>query len=319
MTCVRCGYDSRRRERDGDRCPRCGRYFALDGSIHGITDLAFKNAVAAVSESGRLTWTARQLYYELARWARRRSLLSRLLRRPLVRLAWRDFERLVSRWERQHGRLAGLLPQRTFAHAPADDGGAPDVADYAFERIVLCDHETIADLLLANCFHLEHRCPVFTVDGYPEHALERIRQALRREPPKVVVVVHDADPEGCALAERVANDPRWVGGGAVRVVDAGIRPGAAKRFRGLYSPAEPAPAAAAAAVEDELAWLRRYRLDLEVMTPRGLMLAVAAAVATPLEDLAVAAGTAAAAAGVVVVAEPIWWGAAGESDEDYAG
>jgi hypothetical protein len=317
VTCVRCGYDSGRRERAGlEHCPSCGRAFALDKSEHGVTDLAFKNAVEAVSEYGRLAWTARQLYYEVARWRRRRNLVTRLLRLPYVSLERAAFDAMLVRWEKVHWTLPRRLATGAFAPPLADDGLAPDLADYAFERIVVCDRKATADVLLANAFHIEHRCAVFTVDGYPQHAFERIAPALRREPPRAVIVVHDADPAGCGLADRVAADPRWALDGA-RVVDAGIRPRAAKRFRGLYTRAEP-DAASLSARDDEARWLRKYRLDLDVMKPRGLMLALAAAVASPLDELA--AGAAATAGGVVLAEEAGWWdSAARDTDDDYPG
>jgi hypothetical protein len=324
MKCVACGHDSRRRERgESQRCPRCSREFALDPTVCGITDLAFQNALNAISEHGRLAWTPRHLYYELARWRRRRSLFARLSRRAVVRFDWHLFESVVRDWQRVHGFLPGRLPTRAFADPPPDDGGAPDVADYGFERIVVCDSQAIVDVLLANSFHVEHRTPVFSADGYPEHAFERASAALRRDPPALVVAVHHADPEGCALAERVADDPRWFAGNdAVRVLDAGLRPGDARNFRGLFDVGSSGPVGAGRLTEREEKWLRRYRLDLHALRPRRLLLALAGAVATPVEELTEGARAnrpgAASLAPVVFGDEWGWWSGA-ESDDDYPG
>ena len=54
-------------------------------------------------------------------------------------------------------------PKRTFDS---------DIADYSFDRAVICDRARTADLLIANNFHFENNCAVLSVDGYPPHAFE---------------------------------------------------------------------------------------------------------------------------------------------------
>jgi hypothetical protein len=323
MKCINCGHDSRRRDRIDRRCPSCRHPFALDPAECGVSDLAFQNAVKAITEHGRLAWRPRHLYFEVARWRRRRSFFARLTRRPFIGLRYEEFESMLAQWQGAHGTIPGQLPAQTFAAPPDDDDGAPDVADYAFERVVVCDSRATVDLLLANAFHIEHRCPVFSVDGYPEAAFERALPAFRREPPKVAVVVHDADSAGCTLATRVAADARWFrGNGEVAVVDAGLRPGDARRFRGLFERPDSQSADASQLTEGERKWLSKYRLDLHVMRPRALLLALAAAAATPLDELAARASHLredATEDGVVVVGDEwAWWGG-GESDDDYPG
>jgi hypothetical protein len=99
---------------------------------------------------------------------------------------------------------------------------------------------------------------------------------LRESPPTTVLVLHDADAEGCRLAAEVKNDPRWFGvatGG--NVVDAGLRPVDAARFRGVYMPGSPIEVLTEFASVAEAQWLSKYRLELEAARPRALLAVLA--------------------------------------------
>lgn len=78
MICVRCGYDSKARERSGGLCPSCRKEFAFAPGGH-FTDKAFAGALDAVSASGHVRWGVEHLYYELSRRLGRRNPLARLL------------------------------------------------------------------------------------------------------------------------------------------------------------------------------------------------------------------------------------------------
>jgi hypothetical protein len=86
-------------------------------------------------------------------------------------------------------------------------------------------------------------------------------------------VLHDADWEGCRLAEAITTGPGWFAGVELpKVVDAGLRPGDAKRYRGLFQQAESGFSGTSAEVRPEEAkWLRAYRLELAAARPRVLM------------------------------------------------
>jgi hypothetical protein len=236
-----------------------------------LSDLGFKNALDAVSDWGRLAWSEAHLYYDVARRVRRKRLLHRLRRRPLVSISFNDFEYMLQRWTSVHGSPPGRLQENPAAEVAPDGDVAREVEDYAFEQVVVCDHDRIADLLIANGFHGENRCVVFSFGGYPPHAFETLMPVLRRNPPARVIAVHDADTEGCDLATRIAEDARWFGGiDGVEVIDAGLRPADAKRFRGLFLEGSPMDSPASAS-PDEREWLVKFRLDLEAVRPRALM------------------------------------------------
>jgi hypothetical protein len=50
-----------------------------------------------------------------------------------------------------------------------------DLDDYTVERVIICDHSQIVDFLLANNFHIEQKCAVLSIGGYPPQHFERIK------------------------------------------------------------------------------------------------------------------------------------------------
>ena len=97
MKCIRCGTDSDYKARQaGGACRNCGRTFAFEPRRdRGMTDLTFELAIEAVSDNGRLGWNDDHLYYEVCRRVRRRRMVHRVLRRPMVSLDPWQFELLL--------------------------------------------------------------------------------------------------------------------------------------------------------------------------------------------------------------------------------
>jgi DNA-directed RNA polymerase subunit RPC12/RpoP len=274
VKCIQCGTNSDYNARQaGGRCRECGRKFTFEPKRdRGMTDLTFKLAIDAVSDSGRLAWNDDHLYYEVARRFRRRRYMHRLLRRPMLSLDRPYFELLLGWWIDAHGPIVGRLERRVFAEI-APDAVAPRVDAYGFEHLVVCDDDAIADTLLVNGFHADLKCPVLAYSGYPAHVYEPLLPLFRERPPDTVVVIHGADWDGCRLAGSIADDPRWfVGVELPRVVDAGLRPPDAKRFRGLFQLAASGFDITSPGVSpQEAKWLGKYRLELAAARPRVLM------------------------------------------------
>lgn len=275
MKCIYCRTDSdfAARQRCGG-CRGCGRPFAFEPKHDGgMTDLTFKLAIEAVSDGGRLAWTDDHLYYDVCRRVRRRRFLHRLLRRSLVSLDRVYFGLLLNQWVATHGPLAGRLERRAFEDGDRDPAASlPDAFD--FEHLVISDDDSTADVLIVNGFHTELKCPVLSYRGYPSHVYDALISRLREQPPAKLVVVHNADPNGCGMARALAEDPRWFAGVELpEVIDAGLRPGDAPPFRGLYQRAAASgfdtglPGISLA----EAKWLGKYRLDLAAARPRVLM------------------------------------------------
>ena len=68
MKCIRCGNDSRLKDRPNRICPGCGKPFAFEPRDKDpMTDVAFQRAIDAVSASGKVRWGVEHLHYEVAR------------------------------------------------------------------------------------------------------------------------------------------------------------------------------------------------------------------------------------------------------------
>ena len=271
MKCAHCGTDSDFRARAATgACRVCGRRFVFEPRRdRNLTDLTFKLAIEGVSERGAYAWIDDQLYYDLCRRVRRRRLFHRLIRRPTPSLSRDEFELLFARWIDVHGVPEGRLRGRQFERA---EGDVPPNADaYGFERLVVCESDAIVDVLLANGFHAEAKTPVLGFSGYPEHVHEALAPRLRENPPALVVTVHDASWEGCALSAALTQSPRWFAGVELpQLIDAGLRPADTRAYRGLYQRASSGRGSAEGVRPDEAEWLTRYRLDLAVARPRVL-------------------------------------------------
>ena len=116
----------------------------------------------------------------------------------------------MERWQGVHGTPRASSCARSHPTAPRPL--EPDLADYSFDRAVICDRARTVDLLLANNFHFENNCAVLSVDGYPPGPSRRCGPCSRRNPRLQVFALHDATPAAAALAHRLATDPEWFQG-----------------------------------------------------------------------------------------------------------
>jgi hypothetical protein len=197
----------------------------------------------------------------------------RLARSPrpyLAPLAHEEFEPLWQRWLDVHGSPAGLIVRR---QAPPQKKRPveSDIGDYSFDRAVICDRARTVDLLLANNFHFENNCAVLAISGYPAGPFETVRAMLKRNPRLHVFALHDATPNGCRMAFRLAHDPAWFHG-HVPVTDVGLRPRHASPFNGLLLRAEEGPVAAGQGLTgEEAVWLSKYSLELAAIRPEQVL------------------------------------------------
>jgi hypothetical protein len=180
-----------------------------------------------------------------------------------------EFDRLWQRWVAVHGKPPGLIvrkeqPKRAVAPEP-------DIADYSFDRAVICDRARTVDLLVANNFHFENNCAVLAIGGYPPGPFETIRTMLKRNPKLQVFALHDATVAGCRLAHRLANDSAWFKDQA-SVTDVGLRPRHAKPYgRLLLSVPSTGVQAGEGIGGDEVPWLSEYALELAVIRPEQVL------------------------------------------------
>ena len=186
-----------------------------------------------------------------------------------VPLTYTQFRDLFERWRRAHGIPKGFIEareQESPSRVPP-----PDIVEYSFDRVVICDEPHTVDLLLANNFHFENNCAVLTANGYPPGPFETVRTMLKRNPRLQVFALHDARPYGCRMAHQVANDPDWFQGQAP-VVDVGLRPGHARPFTGLLLPNPHGHILPGAGVTvQEAVWLSQYTLELAAIRPEQVL------------------------------------------------
>jgi hypothetical protein len=74
VKCIRCGHDSKYRERTGRICPRCRGRFAFEPREGDqMTDPGFQACIQQVSSNGQVRWGVENLYYEVCRRENRRA------------------------------------------------------------------------------------------------------------------------------------------------------------------------------------------------------------------------------------------------------
>jgi hypothetical protein len=189
---------------------------------------------------------------------------------PLVQLSLDAFNAMWDRWLKVHGAPKSVIARKSPAPTPKKKA-EPDLADYSFDRAVICDRARTVDLLVANNFHFENNCAVLAVGGYPPGPFETIRTMLRRNPRLRVFALHDATPAGCRLAHQLATNPEWFKD-LPAVTDVGLRPSHAGPFAGLLLPvAAGAVAAGDGITASEAGWLARHALELAAIRPEQVL------------------------------------------------
>ena len=99
-----------------------------------------------------------------------------------------------------------------------------DVSAYSFDRVIVCDNNAIAQMLIANNFHFEHNCAILSITGYPQSIFETTMEMLRRNPDLQVFALHDCTPKGLELARKLRTDPDWFRGSNIAIADVGLSP-----------------------------------------------------------------------------------------------
>ena len=315
MICTHCNNDVKHKERPNRVCSMCHHRFAFEpreGDI--MTDVAFRNAIDAVSAGGRLRWGVEHLYYEVCR--RRRGfipgvgtlfLIAAVFFIILLLFGWWPGTGLglfvfvagtalaVFVWYRMAHSLIVRVTLEKFnkmwkrwqevhgtpegviirrKREKRDQTVEPDLGDYSFDRAVICDRGRTVDLLLANNFHFENNCAVLSIGGYPEGPFETVRTMLKRNPRLQVYALHDVRPLGCRMAHRLTSDPAWFKNGG-EVKDIGLRPHHTKKFARLYLPSEtPHMPPGEGVSEKEAKWLALYGMELAALRPEQIIKAV---------------------------------------------
>ncbi|HXG67644.1 MAG TPA: hypothetical protein VNO70_21255 [Blastocatellia bacterium] len=186
----------------------------------------------------------------------------------------------LDRWKRANGSVPKLLPPPATSLEPARVN--PDVQAYSFDRLIVCERESVAQFLIANNFHFEHNCAVLAIDGYPHNLFDTVMRMLRRNPALKVYALHNATPSGVHLVHRLMTDPKWFKeSSGVTVYDLGLLPRQVMNRRMFIEQSEGmaeqarkgmAPEVRHSLRPDEIKWLEEgYHVDLESIPPKQLL------------------------------------------------
>ncbi|MDD1413736.1 hypothetical protein MEN41_03390 [Dolichospermum sp. ST_con] len=186
----------------------------------------------------------------------------------------------LNRWKQINNVPEKILPSPKEQIAPALIN--PDVTAYSFDRLVVCDSATIAQLLIANNFHFENNCAILSITGYPESIFNTTMEMLRRNPDLKVYAIHDCTPKGVSLVNHLRTSERWFLNSNVKIIDIGLLPRQIMATqRGMFIQSSPDLATAAKQLSreirqnftsEELAWLDAGNfVELESFTPQILI------------------------------------------------
>jgi hypothetical protein len=213
-----------------------------------------------------------------------------------------EFDTLFARWCAAHGKPKDLIAPRA-ASRPLTPEMKRELANYSFDRAVICDRPETVDVLLGNDFHFENNCAVLTAGGYPDHAAPLIRTMLAQNPRLEVFVLHDATVEGCVLAHELRHSPDWFGGKDVRVFDVALRPAQAKAHTALHWNLPREVGSHPAITPDEAGWLAEHTMRLAAFSPEQIIKRLFRA----MQHLAELADSAGADSGSGTTSDVILW------------
>jgi hypothetical protein len=186
----------------------------------------------------------------------------------------------LHRWQQVNGSVVQLLPSPREQLAPVEVN--PEVSAYSFDRLVVCEKATIAQLLIKNNFHFEHNCAILSITGYPENIFETTLEMVRRNPDLKVYVFHDCSAKGIRVVHQVKHSPQWFQNSDVAIVDVGLSPQQVIASKGgLFVQRSPEAAQQAkpqlaelrsSLLAADLDWLESGNfVELESFTPQKLM------------------------------------------------
>ncbi|GBC63044.1 hypothetical protein DENIS_4033 [Desulfonema ishimotonii] len=247
MKCPRC--EANQKYKYGMTCNGCGYKFVLDPKArYGITDYAFKLAVDRLSGNGEYFFTRDQLYAQIYRTIRKKHhlgvlplsclgvfvfffgtailigafslgwwapfLLLFLITIAVILISRRPFKLpadvpacMIEKYQSRYP-IENLVNGRRFRRM---ENRIPDEEffNYAPERILITEHNDMADMLLMNRFHFETKTLVVSARKYPSPAFAACQRFMAEYPDLPVLLIHDCSEEGLQMQGRLVTDSEW--------------------------------------------------------------------------------------------------------------
>ncbi|WP_103670424.1 hypothetical protein [Pseudanabaena sp. BC1403] len=134
------------------------------------------------------------------------------------------FDSLLEKWISAHGAPPKLLLDTNENNFSVPNLPGVDVTNYSFDRLIICQSDNIAQMLLSNNFHFEYNSGIVSINHYPSSIFETIMIMARRNPDLKVFVLHDCSPDGIRTLNMVKYNSQWFGGQTTAIMDVGISP-----------------------------------------------------------------------------------------------
>ncbi|MEM9214727.1 MAG: hypothetical protein AAGD25_10310 [Cyanobacteria bacterium P01_F01_bin.150] len=207
----------------------------------------------------------------LALWDKRQK-RKQLLKQPKTfPVNWATFNDWHQQWQRAKGDTQRqLAPVRQQVNQVAI---SPQVSDYSFDRVVVCEHDDIAQMLIANNLHFEHNCVVVSINGYPAEIFDTVMTMLKRNPNLSVYALHDASPSGLRVPTMLRQS-QWFPDTSINIYDLGLLPRHAVMLKNPFVIASDAAKQQARQLPDEI--LSHLSQDEHQWLMAGNILALAA-------------------------------------------
>jgi len=121
------------------------------------------------------------------------------------------FDSLLEKWMSAHGAPPKLLLDTNENNFSVPNLPGVDVTNYSFDRLIICQSDNIAQMLLSNNFHFEYNSGIVSINHYPSSIFETIMIMARRNSDLKVFVLHDCSPDGIRTLNMVKYNSQWFG------------------------------------------------------------------------------------------------------------
>ena len=131
-----------------------------------------------------------------------------------------QWDEALDTW-RATGRDIPNLIETPSLDTPPPEWLEPDIYDYGFERLLVCDEDLTVDWLVKNGLHTQLNTLVVSERGYPSYLVPRIEHVLASSADLTIYLLHSARPTGRTMVNRIKKVP-WLQTDGRRIVDLGL-------------------------------------------------------------------------------------------------